>query len=86
MFVRRCTKISIKNAPSFLNSESAHISADMRFERIASTAGVHTHGENERFDLAASALILSCWKYPTPCYSILKILYELCGKSLDFVR
>jgi hypothetical protein len=70
----------------FLNSESAYISVDMRFERIASTAGVRTHGKNEHFGFAASALILSCWDSPNPRYPILKILYELCGKPLDFIR
>ena len=58
----------------------------LRFERIASTAGVRTHGKNEHFGFAASALILSCWDSPNPRYPILKILYELCGKPLDFIR
>ena len=72
--------------PRLFKKRERSISADMRFERIASTAGVRTHGENERFGIAAASLILSCWEYPNPCYSILKILYELCGEPLDFIR
>ena len=42
------------------------VSADMRFERVASTAGVRTHRKNERFSLAADTPILIFGEAPHP--------------------
>jgi len=58
----------------------------MRFERVASTSGVRTHRKNERFSLASELLILLLGKPHTPLMSKLKILPELFGKVLAFIR
>ena len=58
----------------------------LRFKRIASTAGVRTHRKNERFSLAADLLIFLLGKPHTPFMSKLKILSELFGKVLAFIR
>ena len=58
----------------------------LRFERIASTSGVRTHRKNERFSLAADLLISLLGKPHTPFMSKLKILPELFGKVLAFIR
>ena len=42
------------------------VSADMRFERVASTSGVRTHRKNERFSLAADTPILIFGEAPNP--------------------
>ena len=52
-------------------------SADMRFERIASTSGVRTQRKKERFSLAPELLLLLLGKPQTPFMSELKILPEL---------
>ena len=57
-----------KNAPLLLRKRERVVSADMRFERIASTSGVRTHRENERFSLAADTPILIFGKAPNPCF------------------
>ncbi len=44
----------------------AVVSADMRFERIASTAGVRTHGENELFGRLTPRSFFACWDSPKP--------------------
>ena len=62
------------------------VSADMRFERIASISGVRTHGQNERFSPAPELLILLLGKPHTPFMSELKILPELFRKALAFIR
>ena len=69
-----------------LQKRARIVSADMRFERIASTSGVRTHRKNERFSLASELLILLLGKPHTPLMSKLKILPELFGKVLAFVR
>lgn len=48
------------------------VSADMRFERVASTSGVRTHRKNERFSLAPELLILLLGNPHTPFMSELK--------------
>ena len=45
---------------------AAVVSADMRFERVASTSGVRTHRKNERFSLAADTPILIFEEAPHP--------------------
>ena len=57
----------------------------LRFERIASTAAVRTHRKNERFSLAPNCSFC-CWGSPKPLISELKILPELFGKALAFIR
>lgn len=52
----------------------------------ASTAAVRTHRKNERFSLASELLILLLGKPHTPLMSKLKILPELFGKVLAFIR
>jgi len=42
------------------------VSADMRFERVASTSGVRTHRKNERFSFAADTPILIFGEAPNP--------------------
>lgn len=49
-----------------LEKAEASCSADMRFERTASTAAARTQRRNERSGLSASLLIGSCWEYPNP--------------------
>ena len=49
-----------------LEKAEASCSADMRFERTASTAAVRTQRRNERSGLSASLLIGSCWEHPNP--------------------
>ena len=61
-------KIFKKYAPLLLRKRERVVSADMRFERIASTSGVRTHRENERFSLAADTPILIFGKAPNPCF------------------
>ena len=43
--------------------------------RIASTADVYTHGENERFGFAAGTLILKFWDSPKPLFVLLQTTY-----------
>lgn len=75
-----------KNAPLLLRKRERVISADMRFERIASTSDVRTHRKNERFSLAAELLILLLGGSPKPLVFKLKILPELFLKVLAFIR
>lgn len=75
-----------KNAPLLLRKRERGVSADMRFERVASTSGVRTHRKNERFSLAADTLILLSGKPHTPFMSELKILPELFRKAIAFIR
>ena len=49
-----------------LEKAEASCSADMRFERTASTAAVRTQRRNERSGLSASLPICSCWEHPNP--------------------
>ena len=58
-------KVKIKMLPALEKAE-ASCSADMRFERTASTAAVRTQRRNERSGLSASLLIGSCWEHPNP--------------------
>ena len=58
----------------------------LRLKRIANTSGVRTHRKNERFSLAPVLLILLLGKPHTPFMSKLKILPELFGKVLAFIR
>ena len=51
-------KIFKKYALPLLRKLERVVSADMRFERVASTSGVRTHRKNERFSLAPELLIL----------------------------
>ena len=51
-----------------------------------STSGVRTHRKNERFSPASELLILLLGNPHTPFVSNLKILPELFGKSLAFIR
>ena len=78
-------KIFKKYAPLLLQKRERGVSADMRFERV-STSGVRTHRKNERFSLAPELLILLLGNPHTPFVSNLKILPELFGKSLAFIR
>ena len=71
-----------KNAPLLLRKRERVVSADMRFERVASTSGVRTHRKNERFSLAPELLILLLGNPHTPFMSELKILPELFRKPL----
>lgn len=75
-----------KYAPLLLRKRERVVSADMRFERIASTSGVRTHRKNEQFSLAPVLLILLLGKPHTPFMSKLKILPELFWKTLAFIR
>lgn len=59
---------------------------DMRFKRIAGTAGVRTHGENERFRFAADTLILKFWDIPKPLFKFLQTIFKYFDRPLDFVR
>lgn len=70
-------KIFKKYAPLLLQKRERVVSADMRFERVASTSGVRTHRKNERFSFAADTPIL---------IFELKILPELFRKALAFIR
>lgn len=79
-------KIFKKYAPLLLQKRERIVSADMRFERVASTSGVRTHRKNGQFSLAPDLLILLLGKPHTPFMSKLKILPELFGKVLAFVR
>lgn len=72
--------------PRLFQERERSIFADMRFLRIASTAAVRTHRQNKRFGSYALTLIFSCWEYPNPYLRDLKILFELFGKPLDFIR
>ena len=58
-------KVKIKMLPALEKAE-ASCSADMRFERTASTAAVRTQRRNEYSGLSASLPICSCWEYPNP--------------------
>lgn len=58
----------------------------LRFERIASTAGVRTHGENERFDFAVGTLILIFGDNPKPLFVFLQTIFEYFDRPLDFIR
>ena len=75
-----------KNAPLLLQKRERVVSADMRFERVASTSGVRTHRKNERFSFAAELLILLLGKPHTPFMSELKILPGLFRKALAFIH
>jgi len=75
-----------KYAPLLLRKRERVVSADMRFERVASTSGVRTHRKNERFSLAPELLILLLGNPHTPFMSELKILPELFRKALAFIR
>ena len=75
-----------KYALLLLRKRERVVSADMRFERIASTSGVRTHRKNERFSLTPDPPISLLGKPHTPFMSELKILPELFGKALAFVR
>ena len=59
-------KIFKKYAPLLLRKRERVVSADMRFERVASTSGVRTHRKNERFSLAADTPILIFGEAPHP--------------------
>ena len=52
--------------PLLLRKRERVVSADMRFERVASTSGVRTHRKNERFSLAADTPIFDFWGSPNP--------------------
>ena len=82
----RNEKFSKKFAPLLLRKRERVVSADMRFERVASTSGVRTHRKNERFSPAPELLILLLGKPHTPCMSELKIRPELFRKALAFIR
>ena len=82
----RNEKFSKKFAPLLLRKRERVVSADMRFERVASTSGVRTHRKNERFSPASELLILLLGNPHTPFVSNLKILPELFGKALAFIR
>ena len=58
----------------------------MRFLRIASTAGVRTHGENERLSFDADTFILMIWDNPKPLFVFLQTVYEYFDRPLDFIR
>ncbi len=75
-----------KYALLLLRKRERVVSADMRFERIASTSGIRTHRENGQFSLAPELLISLLGKPHTPFMSKLKILPELFGKVLAFIR
>ena len=62
-------KIFKKYALPLLRKRERVVSADMRFERVASTSGVRTHRKNERFSLASELLILLLGKPHTPFMS-----------------
>ncbi len=66
-----------KFALLLLRKRERVVSADMRFERVASTSGVRTHRKNERFSFAADTPIL---------IFELKILPEIFRKVLAFIR
>ena len=71
-----------KYAPLLLQKRARIVSADMRFERVASTSGVRTHRKKERFSLAPELLLLLLGNPHTPIMSELKILPELFRKPL----
>jgi len=75
-----------KYAPLLLRKRERIVSANMRFERIASTSGVRTHRKNERFSPASELLILLLGNPHTPFMSKLKILPELFRKTIAFIR
>ncbi|RGT55047.1 hypothetical protein DWX20_07745 [Solobacterium moorei] len=64
----RNEKFSKNLRPLLLRKRERVISADMRFERIASTSGVRTHRKNERFSLAADTPILIFGEAPNPWF------------------
>ena len=82
----RNEKFSKKFAPLLLRKREHGVSADMRFERVASTSGVRTHRKKERVSLAPELILLLLGNPHTPFMSNLKILPELFGKSLAFIR
>ena len=82
----RNERFSKKYAPMLLRKRECVISADMRFERIASTSGVRSHRKNGQFSLAPDLLILLLGKPHTPFMSKLKMLPELFEKVLAFIR
>jgi hypothetical protein len=59
-------KVFKKYALPLLRKRERVVSADMRFERVASTSGVRTHRKNERFSLAADTPILIFGEAPHP--------------------
>ena len=75
-------KIFKKYAPLLLRKRERVVSADMRFERVASTSGVRTHRKNGKFSFAPDLLILLLGNPHTPFVSNLKILPELFRKPL----
>ncbi|WP_209341441.1 hypothetical protein [Flavonifractor sp. AGMB03687] len=79
-------KIFKKYALLLLRKRERVVSADMRFERVASTSGVRTHRKNGQFSFAPDLLILLLGKPHTPFMSELKILPEIFRKVLAFIR
>lgn len=71
-----------KYALLLLRKRERVVSADMRFERVASTSGVRTHRKKELFSLAPELRILLLGNPHTPFMSELKILPELFRKPL----
>ena len=71
-----------KYALPLLRKRERVVSADMRFERVASTSGVRTHRKNERLSFAADTPILLLGNPHTPFMSELKIFPELFRKPL----
>lgn len=71
-----------KYTPLLLRKRERGVSADMRFERVASTSGVRTHRKKERFCLAPELLLLLLGNPHTPFMSELKIFPELFRKPL----
>lgn len=55
-----------KYAPLLLRKRERVVSANMRFERVASTSGVRTHRKKERFSPAADTPILFFGEAPNP--------------------
>lgn len=54
----RNEKFSKNMRSCFLRKRERGVSADMRFERVASTSGVRTHRKNGQFSFAPDLLIL----------------------------
>mgnify|MGYP004586042641 CR=1 FL=1 len=75
-----------KNAPLLLRKRERGVSADTRFEIVASTSGVRTHQKNGQFSFAPDLLILLLGKPHAPFMSNVKILPELFRKALAFIR
>jgi len=84
-FSKNLAADSEKIAPRFFK-QRAHICGYLDLWRIASTAGVYTHGENERFGFDAGTLILKFWDSPKPLFAFLQTNYEYFDRLLDFIR